>query len=155
MFKKYFIPIILMILACIGFVKINIVNTKSLSPLGNADDNFSLVSETFGEDFEEFIKDKSVIKIYPSEEEQGDELATVKISDKEINLTKRNIFLNALEPFFSFIKKGTYNVKEKFNDIKDKFNKDTENNDIKNNIEQEGNELDKKIDDFIKTLDGN
>ena len=55
-FKKYIIPMVLLILVAIGAIKINIINTKSLSPLGNSDDNFNLVSEEFGEDFSEFIK---------------------------------------------------------------------------------------------------
>ena len=55
--KKFLIPIFAVILLIVGFVKINIINTESLSPLGNTDDNFKVVSEEFGEDFQEFIKD--------------------------------------------------------------------------------------------------
>ncbi len=36
--KKYFVPLVAVILLIIGFVKINIVNTESLSPLGTTDD---------------------------------------------------------------------------------------------------------------------
>ena len=100
-FKKYIIPMVLLILVAIGAIKINIINTKSLSPLGNSDDNFNLVSEEFGEDFQEFIMDKSAIKIYTGEE--NDNLAMVKVFNKEINLTMDNIFLKKLKPVFNYI----------------------------------------------------
>ena len=61
--KKYFVPLVAVILLIIGFVKINIVNTESLSPLGTTDDNFKVVSTEFGEDFQDFILDKSPVKI--------------------------------------------------------------------------------------------
>ena len=54
--KNFFIPIFAVILLIIGFVKINIINTESLSPLGNTDDNFKVVSEEFGEDFQNLLK---------------------------------------------------------------------------------------------------
>ena len=54
MLKKYLIIIALITifsLECIGLIKINMVNTRALSPLGNADNNYELVSKEFGEDF--------------------------------------------------------------------------------------------------------
>ena len=88
--KKYFVPLVAVILLIIGFVKINIVNTESLSPLGTTDDNFKVVSTEFGEDFQEFIMDKSPVKIYVGEKNDG--LATVKVYDKSINLTNNKYF---------------------------------------------------------------
>ena len=92
--KKILIPIFAVILLIVGFVKINIINTESLSPLGNTDDNFKVVSEEFGEDFQEFIKDNSTVKIYVGEKKDG--LATVKIYNKEIKLTSDNLFMNTI-----------------------------------------------------------
>ena len=93
--KNFFIPIFAVILLIIGFVKINIINTESLSPLGNTNDNFKVVSEEFGEDFQEFIKDNSMVKIYVGEKNDG--LATVKIYNKEIKLTSDNLFMNTIK----------------------------------------------------------
>ena len=86
--KIYFIPLISIILLIIGFVEVNIINTESLSPLGTTEDNFKVVSDEFGEDFQEFIMDKSPIKIYVGEKNDG--MATVKFYNKYINLTNNN-----------------------------------------------------------------
>ena len=52
--KKVLIgTLIFSLLILIGFVQINIVNTRALSPIGNGEDNYQLVKEEFGEDFEE------------------------------------------------------------------------------------------------------
>ena len=61
--KKYFVPLVAVILLIIGFVKINIVNTESLSPLGTTDDNFKVVSTEFGEDFQEFMLVKKMMAL--------------------------------------------------------------------------------------------
>ena len=53
--KKNLIPLlcaIVFIAVIASFVKINIINTKILSPLGNTNSNFDLVTEEFGEDLE-------------------------------------------------------------------------------------------------------
>ncbi|MEG1870630.1 MAG: hypothetical protein RR192_01370, partial [Peptostreptococcaceae bacterium] len=84
--KKYFVFIVLSILVIISVIKINIINTEILSPVGNFQDNFNKISEEFGEDFSDFIMDKSPLKIYLGE--SGDSAATVNINQKEINLTK-------------------------------------------------------------------
>ena len=144
-FKKYIIPMVLLILVAIGAIKINIINTKSLSPLGNSDDNFNLVSEEFGEDFQEFIMDKSAIKIYTGEE--NDNLAMVKVFNKEINLTMDNIFLKKLKPVFNYIEKTVSNIKDKFNE-KRKNNKDNSNS-------VDSYDLDNTVDDFIENYQGN
>lgn len=44
------------------------INTKALSPLGNTNENYKLVSNEFGEDFSNFIKDNSFLKIYKESE---------------------------------------------------------------------------------------
>ena len=105
--KKILIPIFAVILLIVGFVKINIINTESLSPLGNTDDNFKVVSEEFGEDFQEFIKDNSTVKIYVGEKKDG--LATVKIYNKEIKLTSDNLFMNTIKTAGEYINNAFIN----------------------------------------------
>lgn len=48
----------------IGLIKVNIVNTKILSPIGNGDENYKLVYKELGEEFANFIRDDASIKIY-------------------------------------------------------------------------------------------
>ena len=146
--KKILIPIFAVILLIVGFVKINIINTESLSPLGNTDDNFKVVSEEFGEDFQEFIKDNSTVKIYVGEKKDG--LATVKIYNKEIKLTSDNLFMNT-------IKKVREYVDNAFINIKDKINKSTKTNseyneDSVKTDEDDKNDFDKSVDDFIENI---
>lgn len=143
--KKYIIPIILLIFMIMAAVKINIINTKSLSPLGNSDDNFNLVSQEFGEDFQEFIMDKSPVKIYTGE--KNDNLAMVKVFNREINLTMDNVFLRKLKPVFNYIGKTVSNIKDNFNE-KRKNNKD-------NSSSGDSYNLDNTVDDFLKTFQGN
>ena len=145
MFKKYIIIIVLIIFVIAGFVRINMINTKALSPLGTTEDNFSLVSETFGEEFEEFIMDKSSVKIYNGDE--ADELATIKILDKEINLTKNNIFFKAIDSIVNFTNKTIVNIRGKFNEITKNKNDNSESN--------KNDNLKNIIDDFIKNKDNN
>ena len=101
--KIYFIPLISIILLIIGFVEVNIINTESLSPLGTTEDNFKVVSDEFGEDFQEFIMDKSPIKIYVGEKNDG--MATVKFYNKYINLTNNNFIMNFIKDL------ATYTIK--------------------------------------------
>lgn len=144
--KNYFIPIVALILLIVGFIEINIINTQSLSPLGNTDDNFKVVSAEFGEDFQEFIMDKSPVKIYVGEKNDG--LATVKLYNKEINLTNDNFFMNS-------IRKVTVYINKVFIGIKDKISKNTKTNTENTEIEESYSDkieskFDKNIDEFIK-----
>ena len=85
--KKVFKTIFLIVLFCvtlIGLIKVNILNTKALSPLGNTNDNYKLVSEEFGEDFSNFIQDKSPVKIYVEEDEE----TIIKSESNLINFAK-------------------------------------------------------------------
>lgn len=146
--KKFLIPMFAVILLIIGFVKINIINTESLSPLGNTDDNFKVVSEEFGEDFQEFIKDNSTVKIYVGEKNDG--LATVKIYNKEVKLTSDNLFMNIIKTV------GKY-VNNAFINIKDKINKSTKTNSEYNENstkidEDNKSDFDKSVDDFIENI---
>ena len=144
MFKKYFIIIIALVICIYGLVTINIYNTKALSPLGNTEDNFEMVSSEFGEDFSEFIKDKSPVKIYLDQTTNSE--AKVNIYGSTINLTKNNPFLKGIKPVFNFIKNS-------FNQLVDKFNKNTENSNEEINNSNSNSDLQNIVDDFIQTED--
>lgn len=145
--KKFIIPTIVMVLiVTIGFIQINIINTKALSPIGNTADNYALVSEEFGEDFTEFIKDNAEIKIYPGE---GEEDASIKVKEKEIRFKKENPFIKV------FITTGT-KIKEVFLGVKDKIDNKVNNINKKNEQKENTNEkLDGTVDDFIKNREEN
>ena len=137
--KIYFIPLISIILLIIGFVEVNIINTESLSPLGTTKDNFKVVSDEFGEDFQEFIMDKSPIKIYVGEKNDG--MATVKFYNKDINLTNNNFIMNFIKDLATYTNKAYINIRDKISGI-------TKNN--KENSNYKESDFDKNINEFIK-----
>lgn len=137
--KIYFIPLISIILLIIGFVEVNIINTESLSPLGTTEDNFKVVSDEFGEDFQEFIMDKSPIKIYVGEKNDG--MATVKFYNKYINLTNNNFIMNFIKYLAIYTNKAYINIRDKISGI-------TKNN--KENSNYKESDFDKNINEFIK-----
>ncbi|MGL5351859.1 MAG: hypothetical protein ACRDA5_00890 [Clostridium sp.] len=149
MFKKMKVmPIlIIIVIGIVGFVQINILNTKALSPIGNAKDNYELVSEEFGEDFKEFIKDNAEVKIYQGEGDDDD--TTIKINEKEFRLKKENPFLKTASTVGTKIKEGFLTGKEK---IDNKINEINKNNSEKENT---NTELDEAVDDFIKKREEN
>ena len=69
----------LLILVLAGLIKINIINTRVMSPIGNGDENYELVYSELGDEFANFIRDSSPIKIY----QNGSQITMVKINDKE------------------------------------------------------------------------
>ena len=98
--KKVFKTIFLIVLFCvtlIGLIKVNILNTKALSPLGNTNDNYKLVSEEFGEDFSNFIQDKSPVKIYVEEDEE----TMVRLGEKDFIIKSESNLINFAKGFFS------------------------------------------------------
>ena len=137
--KIYFIPLISIILLIIGFIVVNIINTESLSPLGTTEDNFRVVSDEFGEDFQEFIMDKSPIKIYVGEKNDG--MATVKFYNKYINLTNNNFIMNFIKDLATYTNKAYINIRDKISGI-------TKNN--KENSNYKESDFDKNINEFIK-----
>ena len=86
-FKKILPLIFLSAMVFAGIIYINIINTKTLSPLGNTKQNYEMVSEKFGEDFDNFIKDNSYLKIY-NDSEDGKIL--VKLGDKEFKISSES-----------------------------------------------------------------
>ena len=98
--KKVFKTIFLIVLFCvtlIGLIKVNILNTKALSPLGNTNDNYKLVSEEFGEDVSNFIQDKSPVKIYVEEDEE----TMVRLGEKDFIIKSESNLINFAKGVFS------------------------------------------------------
>ena len=98
--KKVFKTIFLIVLFCvtlIGLIKVNILNTKALSPLGNTNDNYKLVSEEFGEDFSNFIQDKSPVEIYVEEDEE----TMVRLGEKDFIIKSESNLINFAKGVFS------------------------------------------------------
>ncbi|WP_291652885.1 hypothetical protein [Clostridium sp.] len=172
--KKVLIgTLIFSLLVFIGFVQINIVNTRALSPIGNGEDNYQLVKEEFGEDFEEFIRDNAEVKIYTTDE--NNENTTIKVSDKEFMINANNPITEKIYMLGSSIYNGFNSIKNKINEKIKSDDKDEESNSIDessqedinesnqhdgNNIESEekntntnmnnNDKLDKIVDDFLE-----
>ena len=118
--KKYLIIIFssfILICASIGLVKINIINTKSLSPVGNTDDNKKIVNTEFGEEFNSFIQDNSNVKIYNNENE-GEYLVT--INDKRIKIKEESYLISGMKKAVLAVKNISVNL---INDIEALFEK--------------------------------
>lgn len=145
--RRFIIPMVVIILIVIvGLGKVNIINTKALSPIGNTEDNYARVSAEFGEDFTEFIKDDAEVKIYTGE---GEEDASIRINEKEFQLQKDNPFIKVFVNTGEKIKNSFLSVKGKIdNKVKD-INKNNEERENKNE------ELDSTVDDFIKSREEN
>ena len=91
-YKKYILKkalptFILIIIVITSLIHINIINTKTLSPLGNTNQNYELVSEKFGKDFANFIKDNSFLKIY---ENSNDGKVLVRLGDAEFKISSES-----------------------------------------------------------------
>ena len=99
---------IILVAILIGIIKVDIINTKSLSPLGNTNENYQLVSEEFGEDFSNFIKDNSYLKIYT---EEGENIL-VKLGDKQFQITNQSIFIKQIEEAVKSVGNGFKEIKE-------------------------------------------
>lgn len=163
--KKVLIgTIIFSLMVFIGFIQINIINTKALSPVGNGEDNYELVKEEFGEDFEEFIRDDAEVKIYTSQLENDSTI--IKIEDKEFKVSTDNVVTEKIYMVGSKIYSGFNSIKNKINGKIKNDNKNEETNSTNegdkediNNTEVEGkkentngnnDKLDKIVDDFLE-----
>ena len=98
-YKKYIlkkvIPIFILILIVgVGLIRINIINTRALSPLGNTKQNYELVSEKFGKDFADFIRDDSFLKIY---EESDEGKVLIRIGDTEFKISSESEIIEYLK----------------------------------------------------------
>lgn len=140
MLKKGIVPIILFIMVIVSCIMVNIKNTEALSPFGNSLNNYQIVTEEFGEDFSEFIKDKANIKIYLDKEEHT---AQVQIGNKEIKLTKNNIFIAKIKSIGNFFIKQIFKIEN----ISEKITENTKEN------EKTKSKIDIIVDDFIEWLE--
>ena len=140
--RKFTMPIVaIVIIIIIGFTQINIINTKALSPIGNTEDNYELVSAEFGEDFTAFIKDNAEVKIYTAD---GERDGSIRVKDNEFRLKKDNQFINLVSTTGTKIKEAFLSVKGKVDNKIEDINK--------SNLEKENknDELDSTVNDFIK-----
>ena len=136
--KKVLIgTLIFFIIVVLGFIQVNIINTKALSPIGNGEDNYELVKEEFGKDFEEFIKDDAEVKIYEKSSEI--ENTTVRIYSKEYIINMNNKIAEKFYDVGGFIYNG-------FSSIIDKISGKIKNKEVNTKNE----DLDKIIDDFLE-----
>lgn len=135
--KKVIIGVVIFfIITVIGFIQINIINTKALSSVGNGEDNYELVKEEFGEDFEEFIKDNAEVKIYTANENSDN--TTIRIKNKEYILKMNNKITESFYNMGGFLYNGLEGIINKFN------------GEIKSNKDDSTQEVDKIIDDFLE-----
>ncbi len=107
--NKYLLGIcsvFVLVFAIFNLVKINIINTKALSPVGNTDDNKKIVNSEFGDEFKSFIQDNSNIKIY--EETNGEYLVT--INDNKIRIKEESSLLKGTKKILLKIKSITNNL---------------------------------------------
>ncbi len=141
--KKILIgTVIFLVIVILGFIQINVINTKALSPIGNGEDNYELVKEEFGKDFEEFIKDNAEVKIYTPNDQI--ENTTIKINNKEFIINMNNKITEKFYNLGGFLYNG-------FSRIIEKITGKVENNEGSNKSE----DLDKIIDDFLESNDNN
>lgn len=99
MFKKVLPSFIILFLAISGIIRVDMINTKALSPLGNTNENYKIVNEKFGEDFSKFIKDNSYLKIY--KEPRKDIL--VRLGDNEFKIRNKSVFIEKIQEIFEDI----------------------------------------------------
>ena len=110
--KKVLIgTLIFFIIIILGIVQVNIINTKALSPVGNGDDNYELVKEEFGRDFEEFIKDDAEVKIYTPNDVV--ENTTIRIFNKEFIIDTNNKITEKFYNLGEFLYNGFYSIIDK------------------------------------------
>lgn len=62
--RKVFPALLILFFVMVGIIKVDLINTQCLSPLGNTNENYEMISKEFGSDFSNFIKDNSFLKIY-------------------------------------------------------------------------------------------
>ena len=92
-FKKVLPAFLILFFVLVGIIKVDVVNTKALSPLGNTTENYELVSEKFGEDFSNFIKDNSFLKIYKESEKD----ILVRLGDSNFKIKNESVFINKIQ----------------------------------------------------------
>jgi hypothetical protein len=92
-FKKVLPAFLILFFVLVGIIKVDVINTKALSPLGNTTENYNLVSEKFGEDFSNFIKDNSFLKIYKESEKD----ILVRLGSSDFKISNQSIFIEKID----------------------------------------------------------
>ena len=103
---------------CIGLIKINIINTRALSPLGRTNDNYELVSEEFGEEFSKFIKDNVAVKIYTGDSQE----TLVKIGDSDFIIKDESELVSGTKYLFNKVGEFFWNIKNKIDTVSTEIN---------------------------------
>lgn len=98
-FKKVLPAFLILFFILVGIIKVDVINTKALSPLGNTNENYNLVSEKFGEDFSNFIKDNSFLKIY----KESDKDILVRLGNSNFKIKNESVIINKIEEIFKNI----------------------------------------------------
>ncbi|MBD7909802.1 hypothetical protein H9661_00405 [Clostridium sp. Sa3CVN1] len=100
------------ILILAGLTRVNIINTKALSPLDNTNENYEKISEAFGEEFSNFIKDNALIKIYKDDLKE----VLVRVGGKDFKIKKESSLIEGAE-------KAVENIGDFFCSVRDKIEK--------------------------------
>lgn len=98
--KNVLLAFLILFFISAGIIKVDMINTKALSPLGNTNENYKLVSKEFGEDFSNFIKDNSVLKIY---KETGKDIL-IRLGNGDYRINNESIFIKKIQEMFENIK---------------------------------------------------
>lgn len=145
---------LLAIVIFLGFIKINIINTKALSPTGDGESNYELISQEFGEDFQEFIKDNSDVKIYPGEGSIQNTI--IRIKDKEFIINTNHIIFEKTmfitEKLVNNIIKTKDNISSNMKKIAEKIRIKDKEKDIDVINETEDDKLKGIVDDLLENL---
>ena len=91
--KKVLPAFLILFFVLVGIIKVDMINTKALSPLGNTNENYKLVSEKFGEDFSKFIKDDSFLKIYKESEKD----VLIRLGNSDFKIRNQSAFIEKIE----------------------------------------------------------
>ena len=139
----------------LGFIKINIINTKALSPTGDGESNYEIISHEFGEDFQEFIKDNADVKIYPGEGSIQNTI--IRIKDKEFIINTNHIIfektMTITEKLVNNIIEVKDNIGLKIKTLTEKIKNKDENKEVDVINEVEDDKLKGIVDDLLDNLD--
>ena len=105
---KVFPSLLILFFVMAGIIKVDIINTKALSPLGNSNENYNLISKEFGSDFSNFIKDNSFLKIY----KEQDENILIRLGNEDFKINSESSLTNSIKEVFNKIDEKVRGVKK-------------------------------------------
>lgn len=109
---------VIFLTVCIGVIKINIINTRALSPLGNTNDHYEMVNEEFGGDFSRFTKDNSPIKVYSEESTE----TLIKVGEQDFKIKDESELVNGMQFIISKVGDFFVGIKDGIDDITTEIN---------------------------------